>query len=211
MKANEWLYQSSYPKFSSYGYAAPTVGDIDNDGSIEIIVGGFDNILRIYHIDGHKPTDSLLASENIMFRTFDSDTVTAAIGGRLRPVLGNISGDSIPELIIGNLRGGLNFASHINSSKTSINVKTPNIHSLHIRPNPVTKGQRFEVVSPEMNQKWEILVVNTIGQIYQKECVNVGERGVSISTENWEAGVYFVKIQNISKRTITTSKVLILE
>lgn len=211
MKANEWLYQSSYPKFSSYGYAAPTVGDIDNDGSMEIVVGGFDNILRIYHIEGHEPTDSLLASENIMYRAFDSDTVSAAIGGRLRPVLGNITGDSIPELIVGNLRGGLNFGSHINSSKTSINVNTPNLQAFHVRPNPVTKGQRFEVVSPEMNQKWEISVVNTLGQIYRKESVNVGERGVSISTEDWEIGVYFVKIQNTSKRTISTSKVLIIE
>ena len=211
MKSNKFLTNLSEPGFSTYGYAAPAVADIDNDGTSEVVLGGFDGIMRIYHIDGHEPTDSLIASENTLFRTFSDDTVSHYVGGRLRPCLGNIAGDSLPELIIGNIRGGLNFASHIRSAETSINTIDFGMTQSVIKPNPVTIGHRFELTSPNKLEKWNVEFRDLNGRIIEKTLINVGERAVSISTDNLSSGVYFVKLYNYSKNRYTASKVILIE
>lgn len=211
MKANKFLLNLSEPGFSSYGYAAPAVADIDNDGTSEIVLGGFDGIVRIYHIDGHEPTDSLIATENVFFRTFDNDTASFYIGARLRPCLGDIAGDSVPELIIGNVKGGLNFASHIRSAETSININEVRKTQAVIKPNPVTIGHRFELTSPNKAEKWNVEFCDLNGRGIYKTTMNVGERAVSLSTEDLSPGIYSVKLFNQSKSIFTTSKVMLIE
>lgn len=211
MKSNKFLENLSEPGFSSYGYAAPAVADIDNDGTSEVVLGGFDGIVRIYHIEGHEPTDSLIATENPFFRTFSQDTVSFYIGGRLRPCFGNIAGDSLPELIIGNIRGGLNFASHIRSAETSINTKDFNMIQTVIKPNPVTIGQRFELASPNKLEKWNVEFYDLNGKIIHNAFMNVGERAVSIATNNLNAGVYLVKLTNELNSKYSISKVMLIE
>lgn len=211
MKANEWLLQNSEPSFSSYGYAAPVVADIDLDGSPEILIGGYENTLRIYHIEGHEPTDSLMANENVLFRVFDGDTTSVRIGGRIRPCLGDLVGDSIPELILGNLRGGLNFASHIRSNEISVNTKSPIKHVAKIQPNPVRLGSRFEVISPDIKERWLVNIYDLHGKIHLESFINAGESGISINTDGMSASVYFVKVYNLLNDSNSTHKVVIFE
>lgn len=211
MKANEWLLQNSEPSFSSYGYAAPTVADIDLDGSPEILIGGYENTLRIYHIEGHEPSDSLIANDNILFRVFDGDTNSLRIGGRIRPCVGNLVGDSIPELILGNLRGGLNFASHILSDEISVNTQIPIKRLAKIQPNPVRLGSRFEVISPDIKERWLVTVYDLHGKIHIENFINAGESGISINTDGMCAAVYFAKLKSFSSNSQSTLKVVILE
>ena len=211
MKANDWLQNSSEPKFSSYGYASPSVGDIDNDGTLEIIIGGYNDVLRVYHVDGHNPEDSLLADENIVFKSFGGDTVSTRVGGRLQPCLANITGDSIPELVIGNLRGGLNFASHILSSETSIDNSNISIVTNRLMPNPVALGSRFQITSPNKLEKWDVEIYDINGKVVFANAINRGERGLSISSHEIGSGVFFINTYNLTSNRLITDKVIVLE
>jgi len=211
MKANEWMLQNSEPNFSSYGYAAPAVSDIDGDGSPEVLIGGFENVLRVYHIEGHDPSDSLIANDNILFSVFEGDTSSVRIGGRIRPCAGDLVGDSIPELILGNLRGGLNFASHILSDEISVNTQNPIKGVAIIQPNPVRLGSRFDVVSPDLKEKWTVTVYDLHGKQVSESLINAGESGVSIRTEGLSASLYFVSVSNDSRGLKSTHKIIVLE
>jgi hypothetical protein len=211
MKANEWMLQNSEPNFSSYGYAAPAVSDIDGDGSPEVLIGGFENVLRVYHIEGHDPSDSLIANDNILFSVSEGDTSSVRIGGRIRPCAGDLAGDSIPELILGNLRGGLNFASHILSDEISVNTQNPIQGVAKIQPNPVRLGSRFDVVSPDLKEKWTVTVYDLQGKQVSESLINAGESGVSIRTEGMSASLYFVSVSNDSRGLKSTHKIIVLE
>jgi hypothetical protein len=197
MKSNEWLQNLSDPNFASYGYAAPTVGDIDNDGNVEVIIGGHQNILRVYHIEGHEVTDSLIADENILFQTYQGDTNYYSAGGRLKPTVGNLVGDSAQELILGNIRGGLVFGSHIVSSTTNIQREkiTKSTH-LSVFPNPVKIGDRLQIVSPDKTFSWVVILRDVSGKTIATNHINTGEKAISISSENLSNGVYFIELQN---------------
>lgn len=211
MKANEWLLQNSEPNFSTYGYAAPTVADIDGDGSAEVLIGGFENILRVYHIEGHEPSDSLLANENILFSVHEGDTSSVRIGGRIRPCVGDLVGDSIPELILGNLRGGLNFASHILSCEISVNSQNPINHPSKIQPNPIQIGSRFQVISPNIREKWTIAIYDLNGKLVGESFINAGEAGVSILSDKLSASLYFINVSNSANSLNTTHKLIVFE
>jgi hypothetical protein len=212
IKSNLWLENTSEPKFSSYGYAAPAAGDIDGDGTLEIVVGGYDNILRVYHIDGHNPSDSLLADENVLFYVSnESDTLSHFAGGRLRPALGNIAGDSIPELILGNLRGGLNFASHIKSSDVSINNQILKSEMVKPYPNPVKNGNRLHVLSPQTQYKWNVRLYDINGKLWNSTFLNSQEKGIGFMIEELNPGMYILALDNDQKSPTIHHKILITD
>ncbi len=211
MKANEWMLQSSEPKFSSFGYASPAVADIDNDGTLEVVLGGFNNIVRIYHVDGHNPEDSLLALEEVLFQQFDNDTVSIALGGRIRPCLGDLTADSIPELILGNLRGGLNFGSHISSKENNIGVDKIHKPTVALRPNPIVKGANLEIFPSDNQIKWTVEIYDINGKKVMEQFINKGEPGIVIKTEGLTAGVYFIKTISILNDYYSVDKIILVE
>ena len=197
IKSNAWLENLSEPDFASYGYARPSVSDIDNDGNLEVIVGGYEGILRVYHIENHNYSDSLSAQENLTFKTHKGDTFDFYLGGGLSPTLGDITGDSIPDLIIGGVRGGLQFGMSNQSSENSINKEVLAKNDLLVYPNPITIGTWLHVKNPNMQYASKVEIYNNQGKLVINKHINKGESQINIRMKSeLTPGFYHVRVSN---------------
>ena len=196
MKSNLWLTNVSEPDFASYGNAKPVVSDIDKDGNLEVVLGGFDGVLRIYHPEGHSVSDSLIAEENGFFRTYEGDTFDYSVGFGVAPTIGDLTGDSIPELILGGVRGGMQFGMNVSSQDVSISVNEFDRKTLNVFPNPIVSGKRLFVQSPDYGSTWQVNVFNIHGQLLKSSRLNVNESNAAIETVGLRQGVYQMCLTN---------------
>lgn len=197
IKSNAWLENLSEPDFASYGYARPSVSDIDNDGNLEVLVGGHEGVLRVYHIEDHDYSDSLSAQENLTFKTHKGDTFDFYLGGGLSPTLGDITGDSIPDLIIGGVRGGLQFGMSNQSSKNSINKEVLSKNDLFVYPNPINMGRLLHVKNLNIQDAGKIEIYDNQGQLVITKHINKGEPQINIPMESdLFPGLYHIRVIN---------------
>lgn len=107
----------------------PTINDIDSNGQDDLIIG-IDIIHPHYaivkgNIFFYK---DISASHGATFTQIDSliwdiqskTPVTYSFGNRLRPAVADLDGDSVPDLLLGNSRGGLLFFGSNSSITTQI-------------------------------------------------------------------------------------------
>lgn len=208
MRANEWLTNLSEPDFNIFGYATPTVSDIDNDGNLEIILGTLYGDIRIYHPENHLITDSLIAEEYSFFNEHNGDTSNILASAWLKPAFFDLTGDSIPELIMGNLKGGLMFGqSTLSKKRVNSNPKLSAQNQFKIFPNP-TKSN-FIVESPNVNTRWSVTITNMDGRELNSCKINLGEPAISIESDKLSSGIYLVVLQNLNCTEKITSKLIV--
>ncbi len=207
MRANEWLTNLSEPDFNIFGYATPTVSDIDNDGNLEIVLGTLYGDIRIYHPENHLVSDSLIADEHSFFNPNNGDTSEIIASAWLKPSFYDLSGDSIPELILGNLRGGLMFGQSILSKKraNSIENQRTSNTTLKIYPNPT--NSTYIIENPNTNEAWSVRITTLDGRNLTAKTLNVGEPAISLDSRNLSNGVYLVVLENTVSKI--TSKLIV--
>ena len=92
-------------------FSTPALGDLDGNGDLEIVIGGFDTRIYAYHHNG-QPVAGFPASSALYYRTGWEN-----LRGRLTdsiwssPALADMNGDGRPEIFIGTDEGNLD-ASH---------------------------------------------------------------------------------------------------
>ena len=92
-------------------FSTPALGDLDGNGDLEIVIGGFDTRIYAYHHNG-QPVAGFPATSALYYRTGWEN-----LRGRLTdsiwssPALADMNGDGRPEIFIGTDEGNLD-ASH---------------------------------------------------------------------------------------------------
>lgn len=81
--------------------AKPVFADLDNDGDLDLIVGGRDGSLSYWRNDGTPSAFSFVPIQDFF------DDINA--GGRAAPAFADIDGDGDLDLFLGNIKGGLYF------------------------------------------------------------------------------------------------------
>ncbi len=206
MRANEWLTSLSEPDFNQFGYASPVVYDIDNDGNLEIILGTLYGDLRIYHPENHKLTDSLIAEQYTFYNQSNGDTSVILGGAWLKPTFNDLTGDTIPELICGTLRGGLIFGQSILSKKRANSTFHSTVHStFKVYPNPAINSIIIE--NPVQTSSWNVKIMSADGRELKQSKINSGEPAISEDVHILGTGIYFITLENRTQKI--TQKLII--
>jgi hypothetical protein len=82
-------------------YSAPTFGDLDSDGDLDLLVGNDEGKLRFYRNDGTSQAFSFVLADDF----YDSIDV----GHRSTPVLCDFDSDGDLDLFVGESKGGLHY------------------------------------------------------------------------------------------------------
>lgn len=170
-----------------------TFGDVD----VSVWWTTIGNSTPCFFKDNQNVTQSFVGSEtgqifhysnidNNLQGAFDvNDTMVGriAIGTNSAPTVGFLNNDTIPDIIVGNERGGLSLYYGTSDISIAINENKP--HDLVLYPNPVK--DILNIKSETQVKSYE--VIDTFGKV-----VLSGNNTSAISTQGLAKGIYIVKV-----------------
>ena len=169
--------------YISTGFSSPKL--IDSNGVYQIFVGSYSGtIYQFTNIDGNL---------NGIFTPVISTTSTIWDGGKCAFALADINNDNNPDMILGNLSGGISYFS----SDTALVSGTENHpqHNLVIYPNPTCNK-----LTVESNLLGKIAIKNLLGKtVYTTKKTTMS---ISINTSKFAKGIYILQLNGTSSKVI---------
>ena len=176
----------------SIGYTHPSVADVNNDGKYDLVLGTNTSGLQLYS----NIEDQL----NGVF-ALTSPVVTDYLGFRTTAAIADITNDGNPELLTGNIDGGLIIFSKVPPPIIPSFIKNYNSASLlfDIFPNPANNQLYIDLKSVKNNI--QLQVFNLVGQEIFSENFNLKDV-LEINTDTFANGMYLVKIADGEKEGV---------
>ena len=174
--------------YISTGFSNPTL--YDSSGVYQLFVGSFSgNIYQFKNIDNNL---------NGQFTAVNSTSSNIWDGGKSALALADINNDNNPDMIVGNLSGGISFFSSdtllTDTTITNISNQTKNI-DFTIYPNPAKSN--FTTKSSETGT---VTIKNILGNtIYNKKKT---EDILKINISQFSKGIYVVLFKGLNKKLV---------
>lgn len=206
MRANEWYRNDDDSGFVFYGNAVPDVIDFDNDGTYEVLVGTAFGTPRLYHVAGRSVYDSLIADKRWLWQFSVSDSIVPDFGGLIVPANADLDGDSFPEIVFGNSRGGLILAT-TKTSTASTGIHKPVSRELHFNMFPNPANNELWIDRKEYQTAMRVTLVDVSGREVLNATLPKGDPTIRLDVSNVTQGIYWVQITG--ENTKGVQKVLI--
>ncbi len=174
--------------YISTGFSNPTL--YDSSGVYQLFVGSFSgNIYQFTNIDNNL---------NGQFTAINSTSSNIWDGGKSALALADINNDNNPDMIVGNLSGGISFFSSdtllTDTTITNSSNQTKKI-DFTIYPNPAETN--FTIKSSETGT---VTIKNLLGKtIYNKKKT---EDVLKINISQFSKGIYVVLFKGLNKKLI---------
>lgn len=175
---------------SANGYTYPCITDINQDGKYDLILGTNYSGLQFY--------------DNIEADLYGKYTTTRAVvddylGWRTTATVADITNDNKPEILTGNIDGGLIIFSQsppdiINGiAQSSIKIK------LNIFPNPAK--EQIVIEQNDLKGNFNMKMINLLGQTVIQKQIN-HQNNIVLDVSDLANGVYLLKLSNSEKEGI---------
>ncbi len=174
--------------YISTGFSNPTL--YDSSGVYQLFVGSFSgNIYQFTNIDNNL---------NGQFSAVNSTSSNIWDGGKSALTLADINNDNNPDIIVGNLSGGISFFSSdtllTDTTITNVSNQNKNI-DFTIYPNPAETN--FTIKSSETGT---VTIKNILGNtIYNKKKT---EDIIKINISQFSKGIYVVLFKGLNKKLV---------
>jgi len=169
--------------FISTGYSSPEL--IDSNGIYQLFVGSYSgSIYQFSNIDGNL---------NGTFTPVNSTANTIWDGGKCAFTFADITNDNQPDMILGNLSGGIAYFSSDTLLISSIQNSTQ--HNLLIYPNPATNK-----LAIESDLLGNISIKNLLGKTVYTVKKNTYSTNINIS--HLANGIYILQLKGTSAKIL---------
>lgn len=174
------------------GYTHPCIADINEDGKYDLALGTNTSGLQFYdNIEDHL---------NDVF-TLTSPVVGDYLGNRTTSAIADITGDGKPELLTGNIDGGLIIFSQVPPPFIPTFIRNNFIEKLDfdVYPNPATNQLYIELNDLKNNIQLQLL--NLVGQeILSKKYAF--QNTIELNLNSIANGMYLLKISDGKKEGV---------
>lgn len=196
-----------YPVYEKATYSKIGIMDLNGDDTLELVLANALGTLRIYEIDGNKPTSTFTEYDSFHYRkVFQGDKFKGIDMGSFASVcLGDFDGDSVPEIIVPVNKGGIYYLKPDFKFKHNVSIKDVVYKTINGFPNPAGNSIEFNL---EDRQVATLEVYNNLGQLIElpfKEAANV----LTLNTSELSSGFYIIMIR-LDDNTVLNSKFQII-
>jgi len=187
----------------SPNYATPYIGKIDTTGVDYLLMGSYSG--NIYRFTGFQTgdttatytmLDTTYANIDTTYSTYNhGETLVSCYQGmRSAPVVGCIPGDGTFDLLVGEIRGGVNCYKYGLDTVNSASKLTDN-GRISVYPNPAKDNAHISWENLKGNTgRLQIDVSNTTGQILFSTVVAASANFCTIPVGNLATGIYMCSV-----------------
>ncbi len=191
-----------FPVYEKATYSRPAIMDIDGDDTLEIVVANSLGTLRMYRIDGSKPTSNFKQLDSFYYKkgVANEKFYQPDMGNFTSVCLADLNADSVPELIVPINRGGIQYLKPQFAHKHKVSIKDVVYNQINGFPNPANNTIEFAINYDEV---LSIDVYNSLGQKIPVTYSSTGEF-ITLNTSDFASGFYIINIKSNQEKTYTS-------
>lgn len=181
-----------YPVYEKNVHSKPAIMDIDGDDTLEIIVANSLGSVRMYRIDGSKPTGTFVQLDSFYFmKAFQGQRFYSPdMGNFTSACLADLNGDTVPELLISGNRGGVQYLKSNFAYRHKTSLNRPVYKTINAFPNPADKRIEFALDADQISG---IEVYNSVGQAIELT-YSAGDAITLLDVSALQTGFYIMRI-----------------
>lgn len=164
----------------------PTVGDIDQDGDMDLIIGDMNGFIHVF-------INAAGAGNPVQFQLYAAQYNGIDVGAFAAPSLADISGDGLPDLIVGKENGTLSYFQNAGGPDGfSFPAVADDVFwgEVDVQPQCCTGYSTPHVFRETGDTTWQLWVGSEQGYIFQYSGVQAGAGHVFSKTDSLISGVY---------------------
>jgi hypothetical protein len=190
--------------FSGYdGGSAPVLMDIDKNGKLDLLSGSLTGNLYLYMDIENSLNGTFKRETNFLYSPIQKGYTNPNFGTLLRPAVAQLDGDTIPDIIIGNNKGGIYYYGSHKIIRTSGIAEMPS-KQFSIYPNPASNLLNIASTEPIASCQ----LINILGQTLLELRPGNGANAAIMDVSGLTSGMYIVRLQN-SIGEMSVQKVLV--
>lgn len=183
------------------GSLSLAIADLNGDGKTDLITGTGNGQLKVYKSITEQDQNRFLVDSSKVYNDVKGQSAITSIGGNLSITTADLTGDALPDLMIGNITGGLKFLK--NATSLLVTGNEENLQTL-IFPNPTS--QYITIKNPPIGT-YELLDYAGKTTFTKKNTTQNQELILDLSAQS--AGIYFLRISENGQVSSTQKIVLV--
>jgi hypothetical protein len=178
------------------------LADVDRDGTADILTSDFFGELKLFTDHINFNPDNQEALKQVVFNSITGQAEGGKFGEKTYLTLGDLNNDLLPDLVIGNLQGGIWYFMN-QTVRTSIPEGKKEL--VQIYPNPVLSSQELKI---QVFEACFIEIISIFGATMTGEIYSSGNETIELNVNSYPSGVYLIKV--ITSREESVKRFLVL-
>ncbi len=177
------------------GYSAPHIFDADNDGVYDMLLGTNYGKVRLYKgVYANKDSTAMEVENPYIDYNLDASAgYNKKFGVRSTPTTAFLNGDSLPDIVIGSISGGLTFMGSNVSKVNGLDDKFIDNNAFMLYPNPADKVVNL-MFNRAVQSGLQYSVFDVAGKKVMEGRFDQNQTNTSIKVDELNNGLYLIQL-----------------